>query len=179
MAIGVDNRLKSNVYAKGSPLAPPGKKPEGQKAYMRAPQIADSAVADQSNNMLAAAAGGARMAMQGMDRAGVSRGRGQEYRGEYAQGMGDAQARLGAAQAAMGAATANAQARQAYQGEIDAMGLNTSGLLEALRSSKASQGLARRGMQRDLLEAHRQGQMGLDSIQLDTTPLLRGLLNRL
>jgi hypothetical protein len=177
MAIGVDNRLKSNVYKKGSPLDPPDA-PKG-KGRSFAPQIADSAVSDQANNILASSAGGSRMAMQGMDRAGVSRGRGQQYRADYAQAAGDTQARLGAAQTAMGAASANAQARQAYQSERDALGMNSAGLLESLRSSSASQGMARRGMEQDTMETMARNRFGLDSIQLDTSPLLQKLLTRM
>lgn len=172
MAIGVDNRLKPPASTSASPLSSPGQ----AKQYMRAPQIADSAIADQANNLLAASSGGSRTAMQNMDRAGVSRGRGHQYRGDYAQAQADVQGRLAAAQATQGATAANAQARQEYRSQLEASKLNTAGLLESLRTSKNAQGLARRSMQQNLLEAHRQGQLGLDSIQLDTSPLLERLL---
>jgi hypothetical protein len=179
MAIGVDNRLKQKVYRGDPPLSVPGDgSSEKKKTYsLRASQVSDSAVADQQNTILATSAGGGRLAMQGLDRAGLSRGRGHQYRADYAQGMGQAMSQLGATQVGMNAAGANAAARQAVDSEMRANDINSRGLLESLRSGAAAQNNARKGFAQDLYEANARGRMGMASLpQLDYSSILQALL---
>jgi hypothetical protein len=159
-----------------SPLAKPGAAP-AQKAPAfgyRPPMIADSAVQDAVNNQLASSAGVGRASYE--DRAGISRGRGQERMADMAQAAADAKARVGAAQTEMGAASANAAAQNAYDTTMRSEQLANAGLLENLRSANAMQGISNRGRQQDLFEAIRRGQFGLDSIYLDRSPLIDSLL---
>jgi hypothetical protein len=138
--------------------------------------ISDSAVAGQVNNIFAGAAGSGRAAMQSMDRAGISRGKGQQLRSDMTQAGADVQAATGAAQTEMGAADSNNRARQAYDVAMRSEQIGNSGLLESLRASKAREGVAKQGWQQDLVEAMRRGQLGLDSIQLDTSPLVNWMM---
>lgn len=172
MAAGFDGALKSSAP---SPLAParPAQKQPGYPSYgSPPPMIADSAVADQSNNLLAGAAGQGRSAMQGMDRAGVSRGRGQQGRSDMAESMGNVQGQLAAAKNAMGAASANSQAAQTYENTMKSERLGNNGLLEQLRHNQQLEGLAKRGWAQNTYETMRRGQLGLDSQYLDTSGLL-------
>ena len=173
MAIGADYSLPKG---QPSPLAKPSAAPMQSvpKYGYRPPMIADSAVQDSVNNQMAASAGVKRAAYD--DRAGMSRGRGQERMADMAQATADAKARVGAAQTEMGASAANAAAQNAYDTTMRGEQLSNSGLLENLRSAKAMQGVAKRGWQQDLMEAVRRGQFGLDSIYLDRTPLVDSLL---
>lgn len=167
MAIGADTSLPGNTKSplRGTPAfgAPP-------------PMVNDGRVADQRNNLLAGAAGAGRSAMQGMDRAGLSRGRGQQLRADMAQAGADVEAATAAQQTEMGAANANRAARQAYDTTMRGERNANAGLLEGLRASNVRERLARQGWQQDLFEAMRRGQFGLDSIYLDTSPLLDSLL---
>lgn len=175
MAIGADLSLPSTSK---SPLRP-GAQPAAPKtpAFGAAPpMINDAKVADQTNNMFAGAAGAGQAAMQQMDRAGVSRGRGQQFRADMAQAGADVQAATGAAQVEMGAAEANNRARQAYDVTMRGEKLGNDGLLENLRSATKREQIAKQGWQQDLYEAMRRGQFGLDSIYLDTSPLINSLL---
>jgi hypothetical protein len=138
--------------------------------------INDSKVADRTNNILAGAAGAGRSAMQSMDRAGISRGRGQQLRADMAQAGADVQAATGAAQNEMAAGDSNARARYAYDTTMRGEQLGNAGLLENLRASKAREGIAKQGWQQDLVESMRRGQFGLDSIQLNTSPLVNWMM---
>lgn len=176
MAVFADTALPKQTP---SPLAP---RPTGTKqasvpsyGYMP-PMISDSKVNDQTNNLYAASAGAGRTAMQGMDRAGVSRGRGQQMRADMAQASADVQAGTAAAQVEAGAADANNRARQAYETTMRGEQLSNAGLLENLRSANVREKYAKQGWQQDLYEAMRRGQFGLDSIYLDRTPLIESLL---
>lgn len=176
MAVFADTALPKQTP---SPLAP---RPTGTKqasvpsyGYMP-PMISDSKVNDQTNNLYAASAGAGRTAMQGMDRAGVSRGRGQQMRADMAQASADVQAGTAAAQVEAGAADANNRARQSYETTMRGEQLSNAGLLENLRSANVREKYAKQGWQQDLYEAMRRGQFGLDSIYLDRTPLIESLL---
>jgi len=142
----------------------------------RPPMISDSRVQDVVNNQLASSAGARELATRSMDRAGVSRGKGQAYYGDIAQAGGDVQARNAAAETEMGAASANASAQAAYDSAMRNEQLTNAGLLESMRNAEARERMAKMGWQQDLYEATRRGQFGLDQYQLDFTPLLSGLL---
>jgi membrane-bound ClpP family serine protease len=176
MALFADGSLPKQTP---SPLAP---KPTGTKqastpsyGYMP-PMISDSKVNAQTNNLYAASAGAGRSAMQSMDRAGISRGRGQQMRADMAQAGADVQAATGAAKVEMGVQDANQRARQAYETTMRGEQLGNAGLLENLRSANVRERYAKQGWQQDLQEAIRRGQFGLDSIYLDRTPLIESLL---
>lgn len=175
MAIGADTSLPS---LSKSPLRPgptaPAQKTPG--LGYQPPMINDAKVADQANNVLAGAAGAGQAAMQAMDRAGISRGRGHQLRADMAQAGADVQAAAGAAQVEMGAADANARARQAYDVTMRGEQLGNAGLLENLRAAKMRERVAKQGWQQDLYEAMRRGQFGLDSMYLDTTPLVNWMM---
>jgi hypothetical protein len=138
--------------------------------------IPDSAVQDQVNNLMASGAGQQRTAMTGMDRAGISRGKGQRYMSDMAAASADVQARTGAAKAEMDAAGANASARNAYENTRDSERMMAGGLLENLRNMQAMESLTKRGFGQDLYETNRRGQFGLDSQYLDMSSLLSALL---
>lgn len=173
MAIGADMSLP---HSQPSPLKKPAAAPMRKTPSYgyRPPMIADSAVQDAVNNQMASSAGVDRASYN--DRAGISRGRGQERMADMAQATADAKARVGAAQTEMGAASANAAAQNAYDTTMRAEQLGNAGLLENLRSANAMQGIAKQGWQQDLMEAIRRGRFGLDSIYLDKSPLIDSLL---
>lgn len=171
MAIGADLTLAPPKKAAPAPMQRAASRPSAGMP----PMIADSAVQDVVNNTLAGSAGSGALAMKEMDRAGVSRGKGQQYRADIAQADADATARSGAVKAEMGAAAANANARNSYDMLMENERLSNAGLLEGLRSSSAMERLARQGRSQDMYEAQRRGQFGLDSIYLDYSPLLQGL----
>lgn len=173
--IGVDRALPANSPSPLSKPKPPKQQDSAPSYGYQPPMIADSAVQDVVNNQLAGSAGTGRAALAGMDRAGVSRGKGQQFRADLAQVSADVGARADAEQTEMGAAQANAQARNAYDYAMRGEGISNAGLLEGLRNASAMDRLAGQGRRQDLLEAIRRGQMGLDSIYLDTTPLLGAL----
>ena len=165
--IGADKGLRSpapkrNPFTLGQPAPPP--------------MIPDGAVQDQVNNLMAAGAGQQRTALTGMDRAGVSRGRGQRQMADYAAANANVQSRAGAAQAEMEAAGANAQARNAYEYARDSERQMGAGLLENLRNMQAMERLTKRGFGQDMYEVNRRGQFGLDQQYLDTNTLLSALL---
>lgn len=176
MALYADGALPNQTP---SPLAPrpAGTKQASTPSYgFMPPMISDSRVNDQTNNLYASAAGAGRAAMQGMDRAGVSRGKGQQRMADMAQATADVQAGAGAAQVEMGAADANNRTRQAYETTMRGERLGNAGLLEGLRAANVRQRNASQGLQQDMVEAMRRGQFGLDSIYLDRTPLIESLL---
>jgi len=127
------------------------------------------------NNLLAGSAGAGRSAMQGMDRAGLSRGKGQQLRADMAQAGADVQASAAAAKVDMDAANSNARARQSYETTMRGEQLGNQSLLEGLRMSGVREKFAKQGWQQDLVEAMRRGQFGLDSMQLDPSPFVQAL----
>lgn len=171
MALGADMSLPSRNQSplRGKSVPTFGAQP---------PMMDDRRVSDQRNNLLAGAAGAGRVAMQGMDRAGVSRGRGQQLRSDMAQASADVEASTAAQQADMGASNANRAARQSYENTMRGEQVANAGLLENLRSNTVRERLAKQGWQQDLYEAMRRGQFGLDSIYLDKTPLIDALLRQ-
>lgn len=165
--IGADNSLRSpaprrSPFSLGQPAPPP--------------MIPDGAVQDQVNNLMAAGAGQKRTALTGMDRAGISRGKGQRQMADFAAAGADVQARSGAAEAEMQAASQNANARNAYENTRDNERMMAGGLLENLRNMQAMERLTKKGFQQDMYETDRRGQFGLDSQYLDLSPLLSALL---
>lgn len=178
MAIGADMSLpKSQPSPLRGLTAAPTKQQSSPSYGYRPPMINDSKVQDVVNNQLAASAGAGRTAVQSMDRAGVSRGRGQQYRADMAEASADVGARTAAAKTEMGAAAANANAQAAYDNAMRNEQLSNAGLLENLRNNDFMERLARQGWRQDQNEARRRGQFGLDQIQLDYSPLLQGLFS--
>lgn len=175
MAIGFDGALQGRGR---SPLAPARPAPQQQTPSYGAmpPMISDAAVQSVTNNQRAQAAGSARGALTESDRAGMSRGRGQQYAANIAEAAADAQARNAAAQTEMDASSANASARQAYDMTMRGEQLGNSGLLEGLRNANAMARWQRRDYGQNINEAMRRGQFGMDSIQPDYTPFLGALL---
>jgi hypothetical protein len=138
--------------------------------------IGDDVVQSVSNNQMAQSAGAGMSALQGMDRAGISRGKGQRSRADTAQAMADVSASGAAARTQMGVSSANAKAQRAYENSMRMEQLGTGNLLEGLRSGRARERLAERGWSQDVYEALANGQFNLDSIQLDLSPFLRSLM---
>jgi len=169
MAISADSLLPSGVL---SPLR--GK--QTPSFGPRPPMVSDSAVASQQNNLLAGAAGAGSAAMQGLDRAGISRGRGQQFRADMAQADADAQATAQSNSLESNVADANARASQAYENTMRSEQVGNAGLLENLRVAANRESIAKQGWQQDMKEAIRRGQFSMDSIYLDKTPLLDSLL---
>lgn len=172
MAIGADMTLSAPKKPAPAPMRREATRPSAGMP----PMIADSAVQDVVNNTLAGGGSG-QLALKEMDRAGVSRGRGQQYRADLASAESSAQKRVSAAQAEMGAAAANANARNAYDVMVQGERLSDAGLLEGLRASANMERLAEQRRRQELYEARRRGQLGLDSIYLDYSPLLHGLFS--
>lgn len=179
MAIGADMSLRPSFTGgpAKSPLAP-------QQAAVPSfgampPMIADGAVQDMVNNQLAAGVGSGRAALGAGDRAGVSRGRGQQRIADMAEAQADVAARSGAAQTEMGAANANANVRMAYENSMRNEQLQNAGLLEELRSNVEREKTAKIGWNQNLRDAMRRGQFSLDSMQLDYGPLYQALLQNL
>jgi hypothetical protein len=178
MALGYDSQVR------GAPAAPIAKQPgpttqqKGFMGYGQAPgDIGDRYVNAQTNNQRASSAGQGQVAMQNMDRGGMSRGRGQQSRAETAQALGDVQGNQQAMQTEMGAANANARNQLAYQTAMRGEQLGNEGLLEGLRNRQAMERQANQGWNQDAYEAQRKGQFGLDGIQLDYSGMLNGLLS--
>lgn len=167
MAIGSDTSLPSSMRSPLRSVPSFGPPP---------PRVNDGAVADMRNNLIAGSAGAGRAAMQGMDRAGVSRGRGQQLRADLAQAGADVQASASAAKVDMDAANSNARAQQVFETTMKGEQLGNKGLLEGLRMAGQRERFAKQGWQQDLIEAMRRGRFGLDSMQLDLSPVYRELL---
>lgn len=177
MAIGSDMRLGSapRLHSPiGPPRAPSPTTAQPQK-FSRAPQINDTAVSNMANNRLAEAAGSAQGAIRELDRAGISRGKGQRYAADIAEAAADADARGEVAQMEQGVAKSNALARQAYDNAQSNERLQMESLLESLRNNQVGERLARRGWGQDLYEGMRRGEFGLDGMQLDYSSLLARL----
>jgi hypothetical protein len=176
VAIGADLSLpKSQPSPLRGLTAQPARQQSSPSYGYRPPMLNDGKVQDVVSNQLASSAGAGQAAMQGMDRAGVSRGRGQQYRADMAQAGADVQSRARAAQTEMGASAANANAQMAYDTAMRNEQLSNAGLLDNLRNNEAMERLAQQGRRQDLNETRRRGQFGLDQIQLDYTPLLGSL----
>lgn len=172
--LSVDKGLRSQ---QPSPLAPQKSvRSQTPKFGYMPPMIGDSSVADAVNATRAQSAGTGRMALTEMDRAGISRGRGNDYASQIAEAGADAQARAGQAQQEMAAQMANAGARQGYDLLMQGESIGNRGLLENLRNTSAMANWQRAGFRQNLYEANRRGQFGLDQIQPDFTPFLRSLI---
>lgn len=188
MAIGGDLTLTGGTFSPGPPRpAPPGwpTKPQpqqkpaagGANPYGQAPgMIGDDVVQGVVNNQLAQSAGAGMSSMQGMDRAGMSRGKGQRSRADMAQSVADVSASGAANRTQMGVASANAKTQRAYDNTMRMEQLGTKGLLEGLRANRAREGLTERGWAQDVYEALANGQFNLDGIQLDPSSFLRSLM---
>lgn len=177
MAIGVDGSLPNPVRSPLRGQQAPASSQQSPPSYgYRPPMISDSAVQGAVNNQLEAGFGVGAATLRGSDRAGISRGKGQRYMADIAQAGADAQGRAAAAQTEMGASSANAAAESAYRNTMQNERLSNEGLLEGLRHAGSMEGIAKQGWQQNLYEQMRRGRFGLDSQQLDWTPLLQSLL---
>lgn len=187
MAIGGDLTLGGGNFDPGGPkpaLPGWGTKPQpgkpsagGPTPYGQAPgQIGDDVVQSVANNQLAQAGGAGMTALQGMDRAGMSRGAGQRSRADAKQAMADVGAASAANNTQMKIASANSKMQRDYDNTMRMEQLGTQGLLEGLRASRAREGIASRGWAQDVYEAIANGQFNLDSLQLDLSPFLRSLM---
>jgi type IV secretory pathway VirB10-like protein len=174
MAVGADKSLPRErpPVPRPNALAPSAGVPS---AGPPAPRVSDRAVQAMQNNQAAASAGARETTLQDMDRAGVSRGRGQQYYADMSQAIADEDGRAAAAQTAQGAEFANRAARSAFDDTIANERLANAGLLEGLRANTMRERAARAGWQQNLYEAIRNGQFQLDSMQLDYSPLMAGL----
>jgi hypothetical protein len=141
-----------------------------------APRIDDRRVADQTNNLYART-GAREMTLQGLDKAGVSRGKGHQFRADMAAAAQNSANRADAMRSEMGASQANVSAAQQYEAMRNAERMGNEGLLQNLRDAERQSDFARRSAGLDAYEAALRGQFNLDSMQLDYTPLLRQLLS--
>lgn len=173
--IGMDRGLRSTSQQplRQQPSAPMRQTP----AAARPPGISDAAVQGAVNNQLASGYGAGRMALSNQDRAGVSRGRGQQYYANVAQEGADVEGAANATKTMADASAANQNAAWQYDTAMRNEQLANQGLLEGLRNSQAMAQLANQQRGQQLYEAYRNGQFGLDQQQLDYTPLLQGLFN--
>lgn len=167
--IGVDNRLKSQLP---TALPQPKKSPQVNYPGMISQQRVDAV----SNNMLAGAAGTGQAYQQKLAGRGMSRGRAAEARGQRAQDDATAQAQLGSAQNQMQASEANAKTRFAYDSLRESERLGNQGLLSNLMDARQRSTLAKQGFSLDEMQTRMQGQLGLDSMYLNTSPILKYLL---
>lgn len=177
MALGMDSSLPGSSRSALRPPQPkpPQKQSTAQPQGFRVPGISEDVVGDAVNNQLASGYGARESAMSSMDRAGVSRGRGQNYYANIAQEAADAQGQAAAAKTISSAVDANNRAQYAYENMQKNEDLNTQGLLENLRHSSVMERQARQGWGQDMYETDRRGRFGLDQMQLDINPLLRKL----
>lgn len=179
MAIGADNSLRfkspSGLVPTRGPAAPQQSQAAGSP--FRRYAMNDNAVAAMANNQRAAGVGAGRQALSDSDRAGMSRGKGQQYLADIAEAGATASANAAANATEAGAGMADTNAQRAYENASANERLSSSGLLEGLRNTRAMEGQAGRGWQQNLMEAMRRGQFGLDQQQLDYTPLLGRLLD--
>jgi hypothetical protein len=137
--------------------------------------VNQGAVDDMNNNVLAGAAGTGRMARQSMAGRGLSSGQGQQYRADLAQGSAEADASLKSNQNNQQASQQNKLKQLAYDTAMKSEDVSNQGLLQQLRMGRFAEGLAQEGFAEDLSQARRRGQLQLDSIYNDYSPLLRGL----
>lgn len=189
MAIGSDLTLGGGTFSPGPPKPPPLSWPTKQQPatatgkagqsnpYGRAPGgIGDDISQSAENNAMAGSAGVGMASLQGMDRAGVSRGKGQRSRADVAQAGADIGGRMQSQQIQQGIASANAKNQQGYEHSMRMEQLGNQGLLEGLRSQGARERLAGQGWTQDIYEALANGRFSLDQMQLDMSPLLRSLM---
>jgi hypothetical protein len=170
MAVAMDRSLPSGGQ---SPLRTAG---GGSAAIPRGPRMDDRRVARQSNNLYAQS-GGREMTLRGMDRAGISRGKGQRLQADMAGAAQDSSSRAAAMNNEMGAGQANVGASQQYDAMRNSERMASEGLLQNLRDSQRREQTARRSAGMDNYETQMRGQFNLDSMQLDYTPLLRQLFS--
>ena len=166
MALGTDNRLKSNI---SSPLS---KRP-------MAPMVKQGAVDDVNNNVLAGVSGAGRMASQQMGGRGISSGRGQQSRADMAQAMADAKAQQQVQQNNMAASAENQARSLAYDTAMRGEQIQNQGLLDSLTNVRRSEQMSGLNRGNDLSEARQRGMLGLNQIYLDRTPLFQSLLQGL
>lgn len=179
MAVGMDLALPSTgkaVLRQPAAQRPPQSKGASPAYGSRPPSIQDSATQSLANTLSASSYGAGQMAKSDMDRAGVSRGSGHGYYGDIAQASADAKAQASAAGAELEAASLDAKARSDQENTLRAERTANAGLLETLRNSASSEGLAARERDQGLYEAIARGMFGLNSMNLDTTSLLEKLL---
>jgi hypothetical protein len=172
--IGSDSGLR---YKQPSAIAPPAAKPAQKFAGFRPLAVNDKALGDLENNQMAAGAGAGRAALTSMDRAGVSRGKGQQYAADLAEASSQSDAQAAVNKSRQDAGMADSAANRAYSNTLERERTGNSGLLEGLRNSAAMEQLSKRGMSQNIYEAIRRGQFGLDQIGLDYSPLLQSLFS--
>ena len=186
MGAGSDVTLGGGTFAPGPPKPMPPRWPttpqpkqvvgQGQ-SFGRAPGgIGDNISQSAENNAMAAGAGAGMAALQGMDRAGISRGAGQRSRADMAQATADVGGKMKSEQIQQGIASANNKNQQQYDHMMRMEQLGNQGLLEGLRTQGARERMANSGWAQDVYEALQNGQFGLDSIGLDYSPLVRSLM---
>jgi len=172
--IGSDSGLR---YKQPSAIAPPAPKPAQQSAGYRPLAVNDKALGTLENNQMAAGIGAGRAALTSMDRAGVSRGKGQQYAADLAEASSQSDAQAAVNKSRQDAGMADSEANRAYSNTLASERTGNSGLLEGLRNSAAMEQLSKRGMSQNTYEAIRRGQFGLDQIGLDYSPLLQSLFS--
>jgi len=175
MAIGMDYSL-APPKRPPAPTAPPTSKGAAPSYGQQPPAISDRVTQGLANNLAASSFGAGQLARNAMDRAGMSRGKGQEYYGDVAQAQADVKAQSASVGAEMEASAANAKARADYENTMKAERAANDGLLESLRGSAAAERFAKLGFGQDIYEAIARGQFGLNSMNLDPTSLLRALM---
>lgn len=173
MAVGADISRPQQAASRGKPAVQQQASPASLGALM----VNDSAVADVANNQRAAGAGAGFAALRGMDRPGVSRGKGQQHLADIAEVEGIETGNAAANATESGAANANRDAVLGYRNAMANERLTNQGLLEQLRSNRASERLAHQGYGQNLNEAMRRGQLQLDSMYLNYAPLLSRLIS--
>lgn len=141
--------------------------------------VNQGAVDDVNNNVLAGVSGAGRMATQQMGGRGISMGRGQRARADMAQAMANAKAQQQVQQNNMSASAENRARSLAYDTAMQGEQIQNQGLLDSLTSARRNEQMNRVGMGQNLSEARRRGQLGLDQIYLDRTPLFQSLLQGL
>lgn len=182
MALALDRSLPTmtrsplRAMPTSGPLAGRGGQSSSPSSSSMAPRIDDRRVADQTNNLYGRT-GAREMTLQGMDRAGISRGKGQRFRADVAAAAQNSANRADALRAEMGASQANVAAAQQYESMRNSERMNNEGLLQNLRNTERQEQMARQAAGLDAYENFARGQFNLDSMQLDYTPLLRNLLS--
>lgn len=174
MAIGMDSSLRGNSRQQvHAPMQATASRPQASPA----PQISEAAVQGAVNNQLASGYGTRESALRGQDRAGISRGKGQQYYANAAQESADTTAAANATKTMMDVAAANNATQFDYDKTMWNESLSRQNILEGLRNSQAMAGLGVAAAQMQAALAAKRGKFSLDSMQLDYTPLLQGLFN--
>lgn len=171
--IGSDTALRGTMRPTLRPQRP-GPQQQTPSYGSRPPGISDAAVTSVVNNQLEGGYGVGRATLGQQDRAGVSRGRGQQYYANVAQDAANVQAAAQATNTMSEASSADASAWE-HENAMRNEQLSNQGLLEGLRNAQSLANLSRQQQQQQLYEAIRNGQFGLDQQQLDYTPLLNNL----